>query len=170
METATYDKFSNVQGRFQVECDLCIKLFSSNSIVNRLKSFKSRLDLADNEEGEEEEQVHQGQLVLDSGADPLSSFANKGIGRYSIQTSTSVALELTIAFWLEEADKQQEQEETDDEEEVCTPIDQDVLRYCQAGDYLTFYVKSDTHPVSVCLSDQVLHSLTCCCSHGIDTG
>ncbi|OAD02582.1 hypothetical protein MUCCIDRAFT_111972 [Mucor lusitanicus CBS 277.49] len=138
----------NVQGRFQVECDLCIKPFSSNSIVNRLKSFRSRLDLADHEEDEEQEEiVHQGQLVLDSGADPLSSFANKGIERYSIQTSTSVALELTIAFWLEEADKQQEQDETDsEEEELYTPIDQDVLRYCQAGDYLTFYVKSDTHP------------------------
>lgn len=142
---------SNVQGRFQVECDLCIKPFSSNSIVNRLKSFRSRLDLADHEEDEEQEEiVHQGQLVLDSGADPLSSFANKGIERYSIQTSTSVALELTIAFWLEEADKQQEQDETDsEEEELYTPIDQDVLRYCQAGDYLTFYVKSDTHPVSI---------------------
>ncbi|KAF1806968.1 hypothetical protein FB192DRAFT_1273705 [Mucor lusitanicus] len=141
----------NVQGRFQVECDLCIKPFSSNSIVNRLKSFRSRLDLADHEEDEEQEEiVHQGQLVLDSGADPLSSFANKGIERYSIQTSTSVALELTIAFWLEEADKQQEQDETDsEEEELYTPIDQDVLRYCQAGDYLTFYVKSDTHPVSI---------------------
>lgn len=79
----------------------------------------------------------------------MSSFANKGIGRYSIQTSTSVALELTIAFWLEESEKQQNEQETDDEEELCTPIDQDVLRFCQAGDYLTFYVKSDTHPVSI---------------------
>lgn len=141
-----------------MECDLCIKPFSGNSIVNRLKSFKSRLDLADHENNQEQEEVHQGQLVLDSGADPLSSFANKGIERYSIQTATSVALELTIAFWLEEPSKQQEQEEMDDEEEACTPIDQDVLRYCQAGDYLTFYVKSDTHPVSV----SFLVRLECC--------
>jgi hypothetical protein len=122
------------------------------------------LDLTENENTKEEQQqqqeqeqeavtVHQGKLVLDSGLDPLSSFANKGIGRYSIQTSTSVALELTIAFWLEESEKQQDdqnQQESDYEEELlCTPIDQDVLRFCQAGDYLTFYVKSDTHPVSI---------------------
>lgn len=123
------------------------------------------MDLTENDNTKEEKQqqeqeqeqeaaaVHQGKLVLDSGLDPLSSFANKGIGRYSIQTSTSVALELTIAFWLEESEKQQDeqsQQESDYEEELlCTPIDQDVLRFCQAGDYLTFYVKSDTHPVSI---------------------
>ncbi|KAI8641434.1 hypothetical protein BD408DRAFT_346225 [Parasitella parasitica] len=145
----------HVQGRFQVECDLCIKPLPSHSLVNRLRSFKSRLDLADNNNTEEEEElstVHRGQLVLDSGLDPLSSFANKGIGRYSIKTSTAVALELTIAFWLEESDKQQAEQQHQGEayfeEELCTPIDQDVLRFCQAGDYLTFYVKSDTHPVS----------------------
>jgi hypothetical protein len=81
---------------------------------------------------------------LDSGDEPLSSFANKGIGRYSIQTSTLLALELTVAFWLEENNETLE----DEEEDLCTPIDQDVLRYCQAGDYLTFYVKGESYPVS----------------------
>lgn len=83
---------------------------------------------------------------MDSGDEPLSSFANKGIGRYSIQTSTDLALELTMAFWLE-VNKDEGAEESD-MEEISTPIDQDVLRYCEAGDYLTFYVKGEFYPVS----------------------
>lgn len=143
---------SNVQGRFQLECDLHIKPYSSANIVNRIKSFTSKTNLLNAAEGinEEENDEHfiKGQLVLDSGEEPLSSFANKGIGRYSIQTSTDLALELTMAFWLEV----NKDEITEDGvgEELSTPIDQDVLRYCEAGDYLTFYVKGEFYPVSTC--------------------
>jgi hypothetical protein len=138
---------STVQGRFQVECDLALRPVTSTTIVDRFRSFRSRNDLNAtlNETNEEEEDpvaAMKGRLVLDSGEEPLTSFANKGIERYSIQTSALVPLELTIAFWLEEST------ESVEEEELCTPIDQDVLRYCQAGDYLTFYVKGENHPVS----------------------
>jgi hypothetical protein len=140
---------STVQGRFQVECDLTLRPSISTTIVDRLRSLRSRNDLNAtlNETSEEEEEdsaaTMKGRLVLDSGEESLTSFANKGIERYSIQSSTLVPLELTMAFWLEES------AETVEEEEICTPIDQDVLRYCQAGDYLTFYVKGEKHPVSV---------------------
>lgn len=139
-----------MQGRFQVECDLVLRSTSSTTIVDRLKSFRSRNDLNAtlNESNEEEEDstatAMKGRLVLDSGEEPLKSFANKGIERYSIQTSAVVPLELTIAFWLEE-----NTEAVEEEGEISTPIDQDVLRHCQAGDYLTFYVKGEKHPVSV---------------------
>lgn len=93
-------------------------------------------------EEEDDDTSIRGKLVLDSGDEPLSSFANKGIGRYSIQTSTLLALELTVAFWLEENN-----DYIEDDDDLCTPIDQDVLRYCQAGDYLTLYVKGESYPV-----------------------
>lgn len=139
----------NVQGRFQLECDLHIKPNSSANIVNRIKSFTSKTNLSNTAEGmndqENDDQFIKGQLVLDSGDEPLSSFANKGIGRYSIQTSTDLALELTMAFWLEV--NKDDIIEGSDEEEVSTPIDQDILRYCEAGDYLTFYVKGEFYPM-----------------------
>lgn len=115
-------------------------------MVNRIRSLASRTNLSSEEhvdDDEENEICMQGRLVLDSGDEPLSSFANKGIGRYSIQTSNQLALELTAAFWLEENNDYIE------EDDVHTPIDQEVLKYCQAGDYLTIYVKGESFPVSV---------------------
>lgn len=88
-------------------------------------------------------------LQLNSGENPLSSFANKGIGQYAIQTSPlknpSLALELTLSFWLEDSDESKGFE---------SQIDRDVLMFCQGGDYLTFYVKGDSYPV--CLNSFVL--------------
>ncbi|KAI9272290.1 hypothetical protein EDC94DRAFT_511640 [Helicostylum pulchrum] len=136
----------DVQGRFQLECNLNIKPCSSTNLVNRIRSLASRTNLSSEEhvdDDEENEICMQGRLVLDSGDEPLSSFANKGIGRYSIQTSNQLALELTAAFWLEENNDYIE------EDDVHTPIDQEVLKYCQAGDYLTIYVKGESFPVSV---------------------
>ncbi|KAI8083707.1 hypothetical protein BDF21DRAFT_337151 [Thamnidium elegans] len=135
----------DVQGRFQLECNLNIKPCSSTNFVNRIKSLTSRTNLSSEEhvdDDDENEICMQGHLVLDSGDEPLSSFANKGIGRYSIQTSNQLALELTAAFWLEENNDYIE------EDDVHTPIDQEVLKYCQAGDYLTIYVKGESFPVS----------------------
>ncbi|OBZ89852.1 hypothetical protein A0J61_02089 [Choanephora cucurbitarum] len=141
-----------VQGRFQVECHLTMKPHTSSStILSRLRSFRSSSDLSkssmskstlgDSAEEDTEEETIQGKLILDSGEDLLHSFANKGIGRYTLQTSGSEVIELTIAFLLEKASEE-------NEEELQTPIDQDVLRYCSAGDYLTIYVKGEHHPVS----------------------
>ena len=101
----------------------------------------SKSTLGDSAEEDTEEETIQGKLILDSGEDLLHSFANKGIGRYTLQTSGSEVIELTIAFLLEKASEE-------NEEELQTPIDQDVLRYCSAGDYLTIYVKGEHHPVS----------------------
>lgn len=131
-----------MEGNFQLECELSVKSYQPNTIVKRLKRFGSKSDLDVIEESEV-----KGKLCLDTGDDPLSSFANKGIGRYSIQTSTSVTLELTIAFWLED-------DETE-EQRISTPIDQDILRYCQAGDYLTFYVKGETFPVMILVYEKM---------------
>ncbi len=87
-------------------------------------------------------------LQLNSGENPLSSFANKGIGQYAIQTSPlqnpSLALELTLSFWLEDNDESKGFE---------SQIERDVLMFCQGGDYLTFYVKGDSYPV--CLNSFV---------------
>lgn len=143
-----------------MECDLSIKLCSSANIVKRIKSLRSKTNLSsvanaiEESEEENDDTIIKGQLVLDSGDEPLAGFANKGICRYSIQTSTLLALELTVAFWLEENNGKVE----DEEDELCTPIDQDVLRYCQAGDYLTFYVKGESYPVSVFRKTQVHRS------------
>ncbi|KAI9360221.1 hypothetical protein BD770DRAFT_453525 [Pilaira anomala] len=136
----------DVQGRFQLECTLTIKPCSSTNFVSRIRSLASKTNLAseeycDNDDEEDEEICLRGRLVLDSGVEPLSGFANKGIGRYSIQTSNHLALELTAAFWLEENNDYIE------EDDIYTPIDQEVLNYCQAGDYLTIYVKGDSYPV-----------------------
>lgn len=133
--------YSNVEGQFQLECDLRVKPSYSNTIVGRLRSLGSDLD----------ESEIRGKLCLDSGQDPLSSFANKGIGRYAIQTSTAVTMELTIAFWLDDDESE--------EQKLVTPIDQDILRYCQAGDYLTFYVKGETYPVRSCLCEEGVSKL-----------
>lgn len=133
--------FSDVQGRFQFECDLIVKPCTSTKLVDRIKSLTSRNNLSESDE-EDEDLTIRGRLVLDSGDEPLSSFANKGIGRYTIQTSTLLAFELTVAFWLEENN-----DSVHDDDNVYTPIDQDVLRYCQAGDYLTLYVKGESYPV-----------------------
>lgn len=122
-----------MEGPFHFECDLSIQQSPSNTLVKRLKSFRSRTDLA----SFESDQAVKGKLSLDSGENIFSSFASKGIGRYAIQTTSAVTLELTIAFWLEEEAVQE------------TVIDQDILRYCEAGDYLTFYVKGETFPVSI---------------------
>lgn len=145
---------SDVQGRFQLQCDINIKPCSSINLVDRIKSFTSKNNLSsiseDSSQSEEEEDDAsiKGQLILDSGDDPLSSFANKGISRYSIQTSTELALELTVAFWLEENNGEESSSiEIEEEEELSTPIDQDILRYCEAGDYLTFYVRGESYPV-----------------------
>ncbi|KAI8373849.1 hypothetical protein BD560DRAFT_327751, partial [Blakeslea trispora] len=143
-----------VQGRFQVECHLTMKPHTSNStLLSRLKSFRSSSDLSkpsmskstlgeSAEEDLEQDEIIQGKLILDSGEDLLHSFANKGIGRYTLQTSGSEVIELTIAFLLEKTP------EEEDIEELQTPIDQDILKYCLSGDYLTIYVKGEHHPVS----------------------
>lgn len=145
---------SDVQGRFELQCDINIKPCSSINLVDRIKSFTSKNNLSsiseDSSQSEEEDDGAsiKGQLILDSGDDPLSSFANKGISRYSIQTSTELALELTVAFWLEENNSEDSSSiEIEEEEELSTPIDQDILRYCEAGDYLTFYVRGESYPV-----------------------
>lgn len=94
-------------------------------------------------EEEEFDNAVTAHLRLDSGDDPLYSFANQGIGRYAIQTSPlqnpSLALELTISFWLEEYNHCPLEAEIQ--------IDHDVLMFCQGGDYLTFYVKGESYPV-----------------------
>ncbi|KAI8091031.1 uncharacterized protein B0P05DRAFT_528466 [Gilbertella persicaria] len=155
----------HVQGRFQIECCLTLKPYkSTHTLMKRLKSLKSKSDLfrlANMEQGEEqrveekkkeeeeeeeevEEETIQARLVLDSGEELLSSFANRGISRYTLQTSSSVTIELTMVFLLETLEEDDEDE--DEEKALYTPIDQDVLNYCVSGDYLTFYVKGEYHP------------------------
>lgn len=137
--------FSTVQGQFALECDLSIEVTNSPSIVSRLKKIGKNNSVDVVHEEEEFDNVVTAHLHLDSGDDPLYSFANQGIGRYAIQTSPlqnpSLALELTISFWLEEYNHCPLEAEMQ--------IDHDVLMFCQGGDYLTFYVKGESYPVMI---------------------
>jgi hypothetical protein len=91
-----------------------------------------------------EESTIKGKLVLNSGKKILSSFANKGISRFTIETSSSsLELEMTAVFCLEEKKKHMAS---------YTNIDNHIKRYCVAGDYLTFYIRTDSCPVSIVFS------------------
>lgn len=129
--------YSKVKGQFQVNCDLLLKPYTT-TLTSCLKSF---VDYNNNTEhtttvlSNDKTTWKRGRLVLHSGENPSATFANRGVVRhYSMQVSPSERVELAMAIWIEE--------------EKCSsnallPPDQDVLRYCQMGDYLTFYQAQD---------------------------
>ncbi|KAG1289952.1 hypothetical protein G6F66_009062 [Rhizopus arrhizus] len=133
-----------IQGKFTLDCSLNIHAVSSLSLVGRLKQLGRSNSTSSNSTVSTLENAVDAHLQLNSGENPLSSFANKGIGQYAIQTSPlqnpSLALELTLSFWLEDNDESKGFE---------SQIERDVLMFCQGGDYLTFYVKGDSYPTWV---------------------
>jgi hypothetical protein len=80
--------------------------------------------------------LKRGKLNLNSG-EAVDYFSCKGIRRHSIQISSSERIEITMALWIE------------DDTQTSTPAELDIQRYCQMGDYLTFYhVNSGNQGVS----------------------
>ncbi|KAI8883420.1 hypothetical protein K501DRAFT_184432, partial [Backusella circina FSU 941] len=131
-----YASFSiDVEGPFELECQIDIK----PHVTSRSRLFKKMIS-KDNSHDTEDDAI-TGRLVLNSGKKILSSFANKGISRFTIETpSSSLELEMTAVFCLEEKKRQMAS---------CANIDNHIRRYCEAGDYLTFYIRTDSCPVSV---------------------